>query len=106
MTEDVIISEKGTKLIATIKCEIDHYSAKRIRDRIDPALFRYRPEVLVLNFSEVRFMDSSGIGLIIGRSEVASAVGAKVKLEGLSERLLRLVRLSGLEKISGLLVQR
>ena len=71
-----------------------------------PALFRYRPEVLVLNFSEVHFMDSSGIGLIIGRSEVASAVGAKVKLEGLSERLLRLVRLSGLEKISGLLVQR
>lgn len=106
MNEDVIITEKGSRLLVAIKCEIDHYSAKRIRERIDPALFRYRPEVLVLDFSGVRFMDSSGIGLIIGRSEVASAVGAAVRLEGLSERLLKLVRLSGLEKISGLAVQR
>ena len=106
MTEDVIITEKGTKLEAAISCEIDHYSAKRIRERIDPALFRCRPSVLVLDFSAVRFMDSSGIGLIIGRCEVASALGATVRLEGLSERLLKLVRLSGLEKISGLLVAR
>ena len=106
MTDEVIITEKDSGLIAAITCEIDHYSAKRIRERIDPALFRYRPRVLVLDFSDVHFMDSSGIGLIIGRSEVAAALGAEVRLKGLSERLLKLVRLAGLEKISGLLVQR
>lgn len=106
MTEDVVISEKGRKLTAALKCELDHYSAKRIREKIDPALFRYRPEVLVLDFTEVRFMDSSGIGLIIGRTEVASAVGATVRLNGLSDGLMKLVRLSGLEKISGLTVTR
>ncbi len=106
MKEDVIITEKGNKLIAQLKCELDHYSAKRIREKIDPELFKYRPEILVLDFSCVRFMDSSGIGLIIGRTEVAAAVGAAVRLTGLSETLMKLVRLSGLEKISGLAVTR
>ena len=106
MTDEVIITEKDTGLVAAITREIDHYSAKRIRERVDPALFRYRPKVLVLDFSEVRFMDSSGIGLIIGRSEVASALGIEVRLKGLSDRLLKLIRLSGLEKISGLLVEK
>ncbi len=106
MTEDVVITEKAGQLTAEIKCELDHHSAKRIRERIDPAVFRYRPRVLVLDFSAVRFMDSSGIGLIIGRTEIASAVGATVKLTGLSETLMKLVRLSGIEKISGLLLTR
>ncbi len=106
MTEDVVITEKGKKLIAEIKCELDHHSAKRIRERIDPAVFRYRPEVLVLDFTAVRFMDSSGIGLIIGRTEIASGVGATVKLTGLSETLMKLIRLSGIEKISGIALTR
>ena len=106
MTEDVIITENEGKLTATLKCELDHFTAKRIRERIDPAVFRYRPEVLVLDFSEVRFMDSSGIGLIIGRTEVAGEVGAAVRLLGLSDGLMKLVRLSGVEKISGLSVIR
>ena len=106
MTEDVIITEKGSKLVAAPVCEIDHHSAKRIRERIDRAIFKCRPELLVLDFSDVRFMDSSGVGLIIGRCEVAEAVGASVRLTGLSERLMKLVRLSGIEKISGLAVSR
>ena len=106
MTDDVILSERNGRLTAAVKCEVDHYSAKRIRERIDPAIFRYKPEVLIMDFSEVRFMDSSGIGLIIGRTEIAAAVGATVRLSGLSEGLMKLVRLSGLEKISGLVVTR
>ena len=106
MTEEVVITEKGSKLVAALTCEIDHHTAKRIRARIDRAIFRYRPETLVLDFTGVRFMDSSGVGLIIGRCEVADAVGASVRLTGLSERLMKLVRLSGIEKISGLAVQR
>ena len=102
MAEDVLITERGGKLTAALKCELDHFSAKRVRERIDPAVFRYRPSVLVLDFAEVRFMDSSGIGLIIGRTELAASLGASVKLVGLSEALMKLVRLSGIEKISTL----
>ena len=102
--QDVIFSENGNSLTATPTCELDHHSAKSIREKIDKSLFRKRPELLILDFSEVRFMDSSGIGLIIGRAEVAEEVGCKVRVVGLSPLLMKIVRLSGLEKIDNLTI--
>ena len=60
----------------------------------------------MLDFSEVGFMDSSGIGLIIGRTEKATAVNATVRVEGLSPTLSRLLRISGLERVKNLTVVR
>lgn len=102
MQDEVIFREGGGQLTAYVKCEIDHHVAGRIRTRIDRMLFERRPQCLVLDFSEVRFMDSSGIALILGRVETAAAVGARVRLTGLSDTLMKLVRLSGIEKIRGL----
>lgn len=102
MADEVTLSLKGKKLTAKINCEIDHHLAGRIREKIDHALFQERPEWLLLDFSEVRFMDSSGIALILGRVESARAIGANVRLAGLSDNLLKLVRLAGLDKIAGL----
>ena len=104
MQDAVILSQSGRTLTAKPTCEIDHHTAKPIREGIDKALFEKKPELLVLDFSEVRFMDSSGIALIIGRVEVARAVGATVRVTGLSPTLRRLVRLSGLEKIRELVI--
>ena len=102
--EFITFSRKGTALIARISCEIDHHTAGRLRTRIDRALFAERPKVLCLDFSGVRFMDSSGIALILGRVESANAVGAKVHLDALSPTLYKLVRLSGIERIRNLTV--
>lgn len=102
MVEDVIISESGSVLTAHLMREIDHHLAGRMREKIDNALFRVKPSRLVLDFSEVGFMDSSGIGLILGRVESARAVCAEVRLVGLSAALLKLVRLAGLERVRGL----
>lgn len=100
--QDVIFFEKGSTLTAKPTCEIDHHTAKYIRDKIDRELTSLRAEVLVLDFSEVRFMDSSGIGLIIGRAERAREMGSFVRVIGLSPTLMKIVRLSGLDKISNL----
>ena len=100
--QDVIFSETGRTLIATPTCEIDHHTAKYIREKIDRELLSSRADILVLDFSEVRFMDSSGIGLIIGRAEAAGNVGASVRVVGLSPILMKIVRLSGIDKISNL----
>ena len=102
MQDVVILSQSGRTLTARVLCEIDHHTAKPIREGIDKALFEKKPELLVLDFSEVRFMDSSGIGLIIGRTEVCRALGAHVRVVSLSPLLSRLVRLSGIEKIKNL----
>ena len=102
MQQDVIFSDTGRALSARPRCEIDHHAARRIREIIDAQLFEKKPELLILDFSEVKFMDSSGLGLILGRVEAASALGSSVRLVGLSEVLLKLVRLAGIEKVKNL----
>lgn len=104
MQDDVIFSENRSTLTARIIRDIDHHSAKPIREKIDRELFKVKPELLVLDFSEVRFMDSSGIGLIMGRCEVAEELSARVRIISLSATLMKIVRLSGIEKIVNLSV--
>ena len=105
MNEAVRFLEEGGTLKAKLLSEIDHHAARSIREEIDAMLFRCRPDVLELDFSAVRFMDSSGIALIIGRAELAANLGFDVKLTGLSGTLLRLIRLSGVEKLTNLTIQ-
>jgi len=106
MYKDVIFSEKGGELIARIGCDIDHHSAKSMREKIDDKLFEVRPNILTIDFSAVGFMDSSGLGLILGRVEKASAIHVPVKLTGLSPTLMKLVRLAGIERVKNLTVTR
>ncbi len=105
MKDDVMFSQNSRALVAAIKCEIDHHTARRIREKIDERLFSDRPETLVLDFSAVGFMDSSGLGLILGRCERAESIGAQVCLSGLSDALYKLVRLCGIERIKNLYVR-
>ncbi len=106
MKEEVVFSVGGRILTAKIKCEIDHHTTRRMRDKIDEELYSNKPEILALDFSEVHFMDSSGLGLILGRVEKCTALGASVRLVGLSDTLYKLIRLSGIEKVKNLTVSR
>ncbi len=99
MQNGVKFSETEGALIAHLFGEIDHHSAKEEREGIDAMLFKTRPSRLELDFSGVRFMDSSGIGLIIGRADVCRGIGCAVRITGLSESLKKLVRLAGIEKL-------
>ena len=102
MSGEVVFIERQRNLIARISRDIDHHTAKAIRDEIDKRMFYMRPQQLTLDFGSVGFMDSSGIALVIGRCEVAGAVGASVRLVGLGASLMKLVRLAGLERIKNL----
>ena len=104
MDRDVKITESGNTLCAVICCEVDHHSAKRIREKIDCAIFESKPQLLLIDFSEVSFMDSSGIAIIIGRARVCEAKGARVEAVGLSPLLMKLVCLAGVDKVKNLTV--
>ena len=93
------------ELVAYLSGEIDHHVAKGVRDEIDTQLFASRPKVLILDFSGVRFMDSSGIALIMGRAEICGEMGCRVKITGLSRGLLKLAMLSGIQKIKNLTIE-
>lgn len=106
MKEEIGLYEEGHRLRAKLPSEIDHHAARFLRERIDRKLFEVHPEVLVLDFSEVRFMDSSGIGLILGRAAIAEEQGACVQVVGVTERLERLLLLSGVDKMKNVTVRR
>ena len=69
-------------LIAILSGEIDHHCAQPMRAEIDAKIDDLQPSVLVLDFAGVTFMDSSGIGLIMGRHRTMEAIGGTVIVRG------------------------
>ena len=102
--EAVTFSHTEGRLVARIFGEIDHHTARPIREKIDKEAFLTRPRVLVIDLSGVGFMDSSGIALILGRVEVAGELGGVVQIVGSNPQVKKLIRLSGIERLSGLTV--
>lgn len=68
-------------LIAMLDGEIDHHTAKGVREKIDSEIETNSPKILVLDFSDVTFMDSSGIGLIMGRYKLMKASGGEIRIK-------------------------
>lgn len=94
------VKKQGETLIASIRGDVDHHSALALRNGIDEAISRFRPKTLALDFSEVTFMDSSGIGLVLGRYRNICSYGGELELRGLSLRYMKIMKLSGIEKIA------
>ncbi|MBC8546152.1 STAS domain-containing protein [Clostridiaceae bacterium NSJ-31] len=80
--------------------EIDHHSAGELRERIDEAIGAVTPQRVILDFRGVTFMDSSGIGLVMGRYKLLEGTGAVLELRGLSSPVKRVMRLAGLDRIA------
>jgi len=80
--------------------EIDHHSAKRIREEIDDTAQRAHPDVLVLDFRDVSFMDSSGIGLVMGRYSLMQELGGALKVINLSGHIKKVMKLAGLDRLA------
>ncbi len=99
------LSSCGTRLICSIDCEIDHHTTSSLRTRIDREIFLQKPAILELDFRSVRFMDSSGLALIVGRVETMEAVGGRVLLTNMSHSLQKLLRLSGIDRLNGLTLE-
>lgn len=86
-------------LIIKIKGEIDAESATFLRRRIDIEYDCAAVKDMIFDLTEVGFMDSSGIGLIIGRYKRVSALGGMVKITGANKTVKRIIELSGLGRI-------
>ncbi len=96
----VQISVNGEVTTAYLSGEIDHHSAASIRAEIDNATELNMPSLLILDFTRVSFMDSSGIGLVMGRYRNLLRRGAKLHITGTSPQIYKVMRLSGIEKLA------
>ena len=89
----------GGALEIKLTGEIDHHSAVNVRKDIDGLIFDLRPQKVVLDLSEISFMDSSGLGLIMGRYALVQKLSGEFSISEPSDRVLRVFELSGLGRI-------
>ncbi len=86
-------------LTAKLSGELDHHMASCVRQSIDDEFFSKRPLKLRLDLSGVNFMDSSGLGLIMGRYARAKAAECPFALCGVDERCMKMLKMSGMDKL-------
>ena len=71
-----------------------------LRNEIDTAVYTHMPAVLILDFRNVTFMDSSGIGLIMGRYKILQPMGGEIRIQNPSAYIGRVLRLAGMERLA------
>lgn len=91
--------EKDKLLVFKITDEIDDHTVQTIRRRADYEMERYMPKRVIFDFDSVTFMDSAGIGLLIGRYKFANMIGAKLEITNLTGSVRRIFDMSGILKL-------
>lgn len=91
--------KKDKVLIFKITEEIDDNSVQKIRRRADYEIERYMPKRVIFDFDSVSFMDSAGIGLIIGRYKFANMLGGKLEVTNLTPAVKRIFEMSGILRL-------
>ncbi|WP_331721842.1 anti-sigma F factor antagonist [Alkalithermobacter thermoalcaliphilus] len=89
----------GRNLIVELHGELDHHVAEEIREEIDAAINQNSIKNVIFNFKNINFMDSSGVGVVIGRYRIVSKLGGKVAITNLNPQVKRILDLSGMNKI-------
>jgi len=105
MRTDTLIDvvNDGDKLIVNIAGEIDHHSASKIREKIDNNIHK-DIKLLIISLEKVNFMDTSGIGLILGRFKKTRELGISMKIVSIPEKIKRIIKLSGIQNL-GILME-
>ena len=93
-----LISDKRT-IVAKIDTDLDHHSAVQIRRAVDSKIKSSNAVNVIFDFSHVDFMDSSGIGMLMGRYKITNILGGKVIIYGMKKQVRRIVDMSGIDKI-------
>ncbi len=89
----------GCYLKIKLRGEIDHHTASSIRSAIDSEIYSKKPRGLIMDMSAVNFMDSSGLGLIMGRYSVMNELGGEVVVSNPSPAIERIMTLAGMERV-------
>jgi len=86
-------------LIFEITEEIDHHTTEKIRRKMDNEIKRYMPKKVIFDFNQVTFMDSAGIGMLIGRYKTVRMLGGVTELMNVNQTIKKIFEMSGVLKI-------
>ena len=91
--------KEDKRLIFKLNEDIDECVAQKIRRKLDNEIERYIPKEVIFDFNNVSFMDSAGIGLIIGRYKLANMLGGKVEVANMTTPVRKIFEMSGILRI-------
>ena len=86
-------------LVIKLAGEIDHHTAKAVREEIDTSLYLYRASTVIIDLAGVAFMDSAGLGLILGRYTKAKELGGRLIVANPEPSVDRILTLAGTGKL-------
>lgn len=92
-------TNKSTTLVIGIAGELDHHSSEYVRQKIDAEMVKSTTKNIIFDFSKVTFMDSSGIGVIMGRYKNIQQWNGKAAVADVSPQIRRMLDMSGLQKL-------
>ncbi|MBQ9898951.1 MAG: STAS domain-containing protein [Ruminococcus sp.] len=95
----VDIKCENGRAVARLSGEIDHHTSKELRAQLDRYIITTQPSELTIDLRNITFMDSSGIGLIMGRSKLLRECGGRLEVHSPQPYIRRVLRLAGMERI-------
>jgi len=102
MRLQVELEQHRNVLVVRLKGELDHHTADLVRFKMEDAILRGRCDHVVLSLKDLTFMDSSGLGVILGRYKQIKSRGGKMAVCDVQPSVKRLFELSGMFKILAL----
>ena len=93
---EITAARRGARIIVRLCGELDHHSASRVRGSLDLMLRDLTVREMQLDMAQVTFMDSAGLGVVLGRYKTLSARGGKLVVSGMRASIDRIFRMSGL----------
>lgn len=99
MSLSINVEVKNKVLCIRLKGELDHHTAEELRNEVALSLEKHEILHMVLNLEELAFMDSSGLGVILGRYKYINSIGGEMVVCAISPAVKRLFEMSGMFKI-------
>ncbi|MBE7016234.1 MAG: STAS domain-containing protein [Ruminococcaceae bacterium] len=93
-----LLGEKRALLVHLFG-ELDHHTAGEVKEEADRMLRSTNAVSIIFDFTQLSFMDSSGIGMIMGRYKKVRTLGGKVVAYGVNAQIMRIMEMSGIDKI-------
>lgn len=92
-------SGENKVLLLEITEEIDHHTTEKIRREADDEITRFMPRKVIFDFSNVTFMDSAGIGMVLGRYKMMKMIGGSLEMKNVNPSVKKIFDMSGVTKI-------
>ena len=101
MSAHILAQEKGSdELCIMLTGELDHHASAQLREKLDAMISRKNYKRVVFDMGGVSFMDSSGIGILLGRYKKLSQTGCAMEIKGAREGIDKIIKMAGLYQIT------